>query len=225
MSSHAVVIALVEGITEQRFINQILAPVLYPRNIYLSPVVISKPGQKGGDVKFERVKNDIGDHLKQRQDTFVTLFLDFYGIKGDWPEIDEARRQNSAALKAEKFKFGVKNEVQKLFGDYYPEKRFIPYVSMHEFEALLFSDPAILAAQLPANESVIEKILKDCGEPESINDSFQTAPSKRLETLCGRYKKTTTGIAIAEKIGIAKMRQACPLFGAWLDKIEKLGVA
>ncbi len=41
---------------------------------------VSKPGQKGGDVKFVKVRNDIIRHLKQREDTIVTLFLDYYGL-------------------------------------------------------------------------------------------------------------------------------------------------
>ena len=39
----------------------------------------------------------------------------------------------------------------------------------------------------------------------------ETAPSKRLDAWTnGQYGKTTTGIVIAEEIGIDKMRQACP---------------
>ncbi len=47
----------------------------------MTPIMISKPGQKGGDVKFARVKNDIGLYLKQGSDTLLTLFVDYYGIK------------------------------------------------------------------------------------------------------------------------------------------------
>jgi hypothetical protein len=53
---------------------------------------ITKPGQKGGDVRFERVKKDLGMHLKQRPDTYVTLFVDYYGIKSDWPSLSGIRQ-------------------------------------------------------------------------------------------------------------------------------------
>ena len=85
MSNYIEIVVLVEGKTEQIFIHDIVSPYLAGKGIYITPIIISKPGQKGGDVKFSRVKNDVGLHLKQRDDTFLTLFVDYYGIKRDWP--------------------------------------------------------------------------------------------------------------------------------------------
>ena len=100
--------------------------------------------------------------------------------------------------------------------------RFIPYVSMHEIEALYFSDPAVLAARLGVRQKDIDDILREFGEPEQIDDNPQTAPSKRLEKLSDRFKKTTTGIVIAEAIGLEKIRKKCSVFNRWLTKIEDL---
>ena len=66
MSRYVEVMAIVEGSTEETFINRILAPYLSHRNIGMRATQVSKPGEKGGDVKFSRVKNDIRLHLKQR---------------------------------------------------------------------------------------------------------------------------------------------------------------
>lgn len=222
MSDYAEVVVLVEGKTEQIFTQGILAPYLASRKIYMTPIVISKPGQKGGDVKFARVRNDIELHLKQRSNTFLTLFIDYYGIKGDWPGVKEARKQTSPRKKAEKINGATMNRVKNLFGDYRPVKRFIPHVAMHEFEAMLFSDPAILANSLGVGQVDIDKIMETCGEPENIDDSPHSAPSKRLETLSSRFKKTTTGIAIAKAIGLDKIRAQCPVFNAWVSKLETL---
>jgi Domain of unknown function (DUF4276) len=109
-----------------------------------------------------------------------------------------------------------------LFPDQNSDLRFIPYVSMHEIEALYFSDPACLAETMGVPQEKVDAILEECGEPEKINDNSTTAPSKRLEGLSDRFKKTSTGIAIAKEIGIPKMRSACPLFDAWLAKLELL---
>jgi len=95
-------------------------------------------------------------------------------------------------------------------------------ISMHEFEALLFSNPSTLAAHLGVSQAAVDEILAECGEPEAIDDSPLTAPSNRLATLSARYKKTSTGIVIASAIGLAVMRQQCPLFNAWLTKVENL---
>jgi len=75
MSSDINVIAIVEGKTEQVFIEKILAPYLGDRNIGIRATQVSKPGQKGGDVRFARAKNDIRNHLKQRPDIYVTTFF------------------------------------------------------------------------------------------------------------------------------------------------------
>jgi hypothetical protein len=85
------------------------------------------------------------------------------------------------------------------------------------------SDPITLASSLGVKNSAIDQILRECGEPEAINNSNITAPSKRLETLAPRYKKTSTGIAIAQNIGLPKMRAKCPIFNEWLTTIEALG--
>lgn len=222
MSDIIEIVALVEGPTEQKFVREIVAPFFSLKSIFMTPVILSKPGQKGGDVRFERVKNDIGLHLKQRKDTYLTLLIDFYGIKGDWPGLDEARTKGTPKQKAEAFNEATRLKVIDLFSSYRPEKRFIPYVSMHEFEALLFSRPDILAARLGINETKVHEILAECGEPENINDSSLTAPSKRLARLSNRFKKTSTGIAILNAIGLDSMQKSCPLFNAWIQAIENL---
>ena len=69
----------------------------------------------------------------------------------------------------------------------------------------------------------VDEVIEECGSPEKINNSPQTAPSKRLERWAhGRYGKTTSGIVIARAIGIDKMRKKCPLFNSWLLKLESL---
>lgn len=224
MSSFIEIVVLVEGKTEQIFIQSIVAPYLAGQNIFMTPIIVSKPGQKGGDVKFARVKNDIELHLKQRSDTFLTLFIDYYGIKSDWPGLADAKKQSLPGEKAEKINAATKERVCQLFADYRVERRFIPFVAMHEFEAVLFSDPPILADQLGIRQSDIDKILKACGEPENIDDSPATAPSKRLEGLSMRFKKTSTGIAVAKAIGLDKIRAQCPLLNRWLNQIEMLKV-
>ena len=87
---------------------------------------------------------------------------------------------------------------------------------MYEFEALLFSDSKILADKLQVSKKQIDDILRECGEPENISDSPTSAPSKRLETLSQRFKKTTTEITIAKDIGLQAIRDNCPIFNEWI---------
>lgn len=221
MNNLAEIVTLVEGPTERIFIQDIVAPHLFGSGVFMTPIILSKPGEKGGDVKFARAQNDIGLHLKQRADTYLTTFVDFYGIK-EWPGLEHARKQLTPSAKAQRMNDATRQKVLELFPDQRPDKRFIPYVNVHEFEALLFSDPQKLAAHLEVDQAKVETIVATCGSPEEINDSPVTAPSKRLAALSERFKKTSTGITIARSIGLAKMREQCPLFNAWLTAMEAL---
>jgi hypothetical protein len=224
MSDYRTVFAIVEGKTEQDFIIYIVAPYLINKRIYITPVQVSKPGSKGGDVKFSRVRSDVERHLKQRQDTFVTTFLDLYGLH-EWPEreniIAEQNHENMIAKLYDVTDKALKKELD----DYEVDKRVIPYFAIYEFEALLFSDPAKLASGIGCSIEAVDRILKTCGgAPERINNSPQTAPAKRLNELSprGKFKKTTDGIAIAREIGVEKMREKCPQFDFWLSRLEGL---
>jgi hypothetical protein len=212
----------VEGQTEKIFVEDLLCPYIAGKNVWLRPIIFTKSGEKGGDVRFSRAKRDIGNHLKQRPDTFVTLMMDYYGIK-EWPGLAESKQQREHYKKAEVINRATAKEVQALFPEQNRECRFIPYVSMHETEALYFGDPVVIAETLKIDIAEIEKILRGCGEPEAINDCYETAPSKRLSKLIRKkFRKTTMGIAIAKRIGIPRMRERCPLFNNWIDRMENL---
>ncbi len=58
--------------------------------------------------------------------------------------------------------------------------------------------------------------------PEDINDSQQTAPSKRILAAMPGYQKTLHGPVIAGDFGLDAMRAECPHFSQWLEKIESL---
>lgn len=94
--------------------------------------------------------------------------------------------------------------------------KFIPYIQMHEFEGLLFSNPDSFI--------YIDEIKVDISRyltPEHTNDSPTTAPSKRLEKYYEGYSKTIDGLIVAEDIGIVTMKKECPLFKEWIEKIER----
>jgi len=58
--------------------------------------------------------------------------------------------------------------------------------------------------------------------PESINDSVETASSKRFKTEFPSYRKTTHGSDIAKTIGLKLLREKCCHFDNWLTKLESL---
>ena len=222
MSNYIEIAVLVEGKTEEIFIKSVLQPYLADKNIYITPIILSKPGEKGGDVKFSRAIKDISLHLKQRNDTYVTLMVDYYGIKKDWPGLEAAGRKTEPGEIAAEINRATQIAVNTELNKFRSDERFLPNIVVHEFESLLFSDSEILASVLGVDQAKINRILDDFGDPEKINNSVETAPSKQLEKLSTRFKKTSTGIKIAKTIGIEKIRTKCFLFNKWVSSIESL---
>ncbi|MGN0877989.1 MAG: DUF4276 family protein [Oligosphaeraceae bacterium] len=220
---------IVEGQTENRFVKDVLAPYWAMRNIFVSAPVIrthedKRTGtiHKGGDIRFERVKKQVGRFLQQRPDTIVASFVDYYGLK-DWPGYETLKATDPAGKIAERLNAEAQRIVAQEFSAWQAEKRYVPFMAVHEFEALLFSDSDILAQELSIPKVIIDDVLKQVGSPEEINNSYATAPSRRLETWTnGLYGKTSNGIVIAQKIGIDTMRRKCHLFDNWMHMIEQM---
>ena len=103
-------------------------------------------------------------------------------------------------------------------------RRFIPYVQMHEFEALLFSNPERFARALGDERLAreISRIREAFDSPESINDDPTTAPSKRILAIRRSYDKPLYGTLSALEIGLPTMRKECAQFDAWLQRLEAL---
>lgn len=223
MSNYIEIMAIVEGKSEEIFINLLLKPYLANKNIFMYATQVTKPGQKGGDVRFTRVKRDLELHLKQRSDTYVTTLVDYYGTK-EWPGLEDVPPQASPARIAQIVNSATKEEVATLFAGQQAERRFIPYMAIHEFESLLFSDSSAIAMELNVSKADVDSVLTECREPEAINNSSQTAPSKRLDSWSknGEFPKTTVGITIAQAIGIATMREKCSLFNRWIETFETI---
>ena len=182
MSDYIEVMAIVEGKTEELFIKRILRKYLADENIYIRATQIKKGGQKGGGVRFNRIRNDLEKHLKQRSDTYVTTMVDYYGVK-EWPGLNKVPPQTSPREVARIVNDATKNEVIKLFADQQAARRFIPYMAIHEFEALLFSRSSVIAEKLEVTEDEVNAVLDECGEPEAINNNRNTAPSKRFGSI------------------------------------------
>ena len=223
MSEPIYVAVICAGPTERIFVDAILAPHFHHLGIYMTPTVITKKGQKGGDVKYNRLYNDLKSHLQQGHNHCVTTFFDFYGLTDYWPGYEEAKQRSSPAEKQKLISDEVKQTADKSLEEFRSFERFLPHFIMHEIEALYFSCPATLASKLGVNETAIQAILGECREPEAINHERATSPSHRLDDLCQEgFKKTSTGISIAQEIGLPKMRAACPLFDQWVRTIEGL---
>ena len=130
--------------------------------------------------------------------------VDYYGLPETWPGRVEAGGQNSLSSRAALVEQALLYDIAKELGDDFDLRRFIPYVVMHEFEGLLFSDPERFGQSIgrPDLASKLQAIRSEFDTPEEINDSPDTAPSKRVKDLYEGYQKPLMGVLAMEAIGL-----------------------
>jgi hypothetical protein len=212
---------VVEGQTEESFVNEVLAPALTPRRVYLYPTLL---GGKGGRVNYARVREDILLRLKQDRSAFCSTMLDFYGLGRGFPGTPLPPNLSNLD-KVTHIEQEVKKDIIAQAPDLRSAIRFIPYLQLHEYEGLLFSNPAAFARGIyqPSLEKALTDIRRKFTTPEDINDSTETAPSKRVLELCTGYRKPLYGALAALEVGIGAMRRECPHFRDWVERLERTG--
>jgi hypothetical protein len=220
----------VEGETEEAFVNEVLAHHLYDlgyESVGARLIGNSRQRERRGGIRgWDTVKQDILNHLREDPGCIATTMVDYYALPQDgpraWPGRQEAGAlpfpQKSATVQA-----AVHADVCAAMGDQFDSSRFVAYVMMHEFEGLLFSDCDRFASGIghPELASKFSEIRSSFDSPEEINDSPQTAPSKRVVGLLPDYEKPVLGTMAVLEIGLAAIRSECPLFEEWLGRLEK----
>ena len=198
----------VEGQTEEEFVNRVLADHLRPNGVEPQPVLL---GGRGGNVTVERLAREMA--RLHWSFGFVTSLVDFYGFR------DKGR---ATVDELEKI---IDEKVNDNIGHSWDQSRVFAYVQQHEFEGLLFSDVRAFAGLIDAPGSAVatmQAIRSQFPTPEDINDSSDTAPSKRIAALIPRYQKVVDGSVLAAEIGLDAIRAECPRFNAWLTRLESL---
>ena len=209
------VLVFVEGQTEETFVRDLLVPYFSRLGIYLTPILAqTSPGHKGGIVSYGKVKHQLTRLCRQDQGAYVTTMMDYYGLPNDFPGLDG--RVADAHEQVMRLELALQQDIDA--------PNFIPNLMLHEFEALLFSAPEKFAEWLDdqALLAPMAAIRAAFATPEHINNSPQTAPSKRILTLVPHYKKTVDGPLIAEDIGLDAIRAQCPHFNNWIERLLAL---
>jgi hypothetical protein len=214
---------VVEGPTEEAFVNRVLAPVFWPRETYLTPIIVGVPGHKGGRTEYARVKKDVLLHLREERPSYCTTMIDLYGLGKGFPGTPFPATLANIE-KVARIEQAIAQDILATAPDLRPDVRFLPYLQLHEYEGLLFSDPTAFANSIyqPNLTGPFQTIRSQFATPEDINDNPDTAPSKRVLQLHPSYRKPLDGTRAAQAVGIARMRQECPHFDGWLRRLEAL---
>lgn len=216
--------AVVEGQSEEAFIKNVLSPALSQAGAHLTPILLK---HTGGDPRWARARGDITKLLKQDHAAFVTTMFDLYRIGNDWPGRPPSPITNGIAAAQAIEVACVQLLTTELDDSLRVARRFLPHIQPFEFEALLFSSPDSLSGSLPGHGLAprLQAIRGQFPTPEDINDSPQTAPSKRIEQLFPGYKKVLYASEAAKAVGLTTMREECKHFAAWLARLEALAQA
>jgi hypothetical protein len=216
-----------EGQTETNFVKDVLDLYFSNRNITLIPCTLvtnndKRAGRqyKGGISRYSKAKNDIVKCLAYRgknSNVYVSTFFDFYRLPNDFPGFNDAQKINDPYSKIAFLEKSLQDDIDK------NGTAFLPYLSLHEFEALLFSDTGVVQKHFPGKD--ITPLINTADEypnPELINNGEQTAPSKRILQCVPEYAKPFDGVAIAQKIGLDVLRGKCRHFDGWIQRLEEL---
>ncbi|MCP3963536.1 MAG: DUF4276 family protein [bacterium] len=212
---------LVEGQTEETFVRDVLAPHLLDFEVALIPVVaatkrvLSGLKFKGGVTSYEKLKRDLERLLGDTDARAVTTMIDYYALPADFPGATDLP-PGDCYQRVEH----LQNALRADFDDH----RFLPYLSLHEFEALLLTSPGEIEANFrgDAIAEPLEDAVRNMGSPEEVDDGPETHPAARIVGLVPEYRKPLHGPVIARRIGLQAIRQECPHFDRWVSALETI---
>lgn len=206
---------VVEGQTEQEFVRSVMAHYFFTKGVVsVTPILIrtSKTG-RGGHVSAKHLLKTIAGLLATvKNDVLVTTFVDFFRIPNNMPDFEQSMSLPNDTLRVKSLEDALARKVN--------DPRFIPYIQLHEFEALLFSNNKGFEDYFSEEQSAqTAEIISAFANPEDINSSLETAPSKRILALERGYDKVLQGNLIAMDVGMDDMLAKCPRFSLWVSHL------
>ena len=147
------------------------------------------------------------------------MMLDYYRLPDDFPGM--ATRPIPIDL------FTRVAHVENALDNHFGDGRFLPFLSLHEFEAWIFSCPTTLpnaAMTQPQLQPQFAAICNNVQTPEQINERPGHNPAARIKSIFPAYRKVLHGPTAAERIGVQQIREHCQHFGTWLGRLEGFAV-
>lgn len=183
--------------------------------ILVTKQVGSGPNFKGGVGSWKQIRQDIENLLGDTNAAGITTLIDYYGLPNDVPGMAARKPKASSKARVDHVEAAMSKDIAN--------RRFRPYLMLHELEAMLFAD--IAKWQHRFEDAAIAKLKRDVKglEPEEINETPHGAPSKRILRRLETYQKPLHGPDSLNDIGLEAIRDACPHFDEWLTWVEELG--
>lgn len=214
-------VIIAEGETEESFVNNILCPFFCSKGIYNSIQCFKTKHSHGGMSKYSYIKKDILNIIYEKN-VVVSMMIDFYRLPSDFPGFNDLKvtqtHQEQANLLETRIKKDLEDSQNQLFDN------FIPYIQLHEFEALVFASISGIDSLFERSEmdyNGLMNVIQQYPNPEDINNHPDTAPSVRLKKLISGYNKVLHGIDIINTVGMDELLEKCPRFKTWIESMAE----
>lgn len=218
MKNFRQVAVLVEGQTESAFVTEILGRWMMAANVFVTPVIVKTSrladgtSFKGGGSDWKHYDKDLRNLLTSTHYRWVSILVDFYAYPRNGPAaaccggVHQPRQ--CAEIRA------------RAMADAIANPRFVPHVVLHEFETWVFA-AAIGASHVLGDAGVAQALRNEAqsvaDDVEMLNDSPQTAPSKRVLRCWPDYGKATDGIEVIREAGLDAVVDRCPGLKGWVQ--------
>ncbi len=225
---------MVEGPTEREFVNNVLGPHLlqYGKVCDARLLTTSRDWSggcfyKGGMVSYGKLKYQLELAIKEdhSEGSLFTTMLDYYGLPNNFPGLSAVPENANPKNIVTNVENALLCDISRAFPSLAIATIFVPNIMCHEFESLLLSDCTMLADYYIGSEASLSTLsmqVNQIGDPELVNSSPDTAPSKRILAAIPEYDKVTAGALVAMDIGLPLLRQKCVRFNEWISKLETL---
>lgn len=220
--THQPIAIVVEGQTEEAFVNQVLAPYVGDA-VFLHPIVtqtkLTARGAHRGGGGWRGYRDKLSRLVHEPHWALVTTMIDFYGYPVDAPGRD------CQAIGSHRPHACVDERQRAMAADI--PGAWLPFVMLHEFETLIIAAGAEMPVVLgdTAAPARFRHMIDEAGEAELVNDSVQTAPSKRVKEVLPRYRKAQDALAVLGDCDFGAVLDACPRFAAWVGCLRAAGAS
>lgn len=212
------VVILVEGQTEEAFIQRVLQPYV-GSEVFLQAVIVHTSraadgsAHRGGGAwrNYDRMLRDL---LGQRHWTMITTLIDFYGYPPGAPACS-CRAGHDPVACAESREAAIRDSLPR-------DPRFVPFLMLHEFEAMVLAVGAINGSVLgdsKAGTAFRASVAEHNGNAELVNDRPKTAPSKRVAAELSDYRKVRDSVEVLQGQLPAALA-AMPRLSSWVGLLR-----
>jgi hypothetical protein len=217
----------VEGQTEEEFALKLLQPHLAAFDVFLWPPRFTGPHGRGhGRIpqggmfhSFRHALEDMRRWLRENHsvDARFSMMVDLYHLPHDFPGYAGAMAAADCYQQAEALEAALGSDLS--------DGRFIPYLQVHEFEALVLSAPRQFGDWFEDRVHSLNALATECepfDSPERMDQGQHSHPKARIQRHFEDYDENVHGPLLAHAIGLPTLRERCPHFGMWLTKLERL---